>query len=211
MDGVVIDNDRYHIQAWIQICAKYGVELTLQQYQEELNGRTMANCIEILFGDRATDMIQQGFGPEKEALYRHIYQPHIRPTTGLASFLHELQQADIPCALATSAPPSNVGFVLKHTGFQPYFQSIIDDSGVSRGKPDPEIFLTSASRLQAQAYQCIVFEDSLMGIQAARNAKMKVIALATTNPAAKLTHADRVISDFSHIALTDLIEVLATP
>lgn len=208
MDGVVVDNDRFHIEAWIQIAQQYGIALTRQRYQEEMNGRTMAACIQMLFGDRAHDPTIAHFGEEKEALYREIYRPHIRAANGLPTLLKALNAAKIPCALATSAPKSNVDFVMEHTGLRPFFQSIIDDSGVKNGKPDPEIFLSSATNLGREPRQCLVFEDSLMGIRAARNAHMKVIGLATTLPADQLAHADSVIPDFQETTLPQLLALI---
>lgn len=204
MDGVVVDNDRYHMEAWVKIAQQYGLSLTRERYQQEMNGRTMAACIDMLFGDRAQAPEIARFGEEKEALYREIYRPHIRAAHGLPGLLETLQQANIPCALATSAPTVNVDFVMEHTGLRPFFQSIIDDSGVKNGKPDPEIFLSSAANLGREAQHCLVFEDSLMGIRAARNANMKVVGLATTLPASQLTHADAVIADFREISLSQL-------
>jgi beta-phosphoglucomutase-like phosphatase (HAD superfamily) len=91
-------------------------------------------------------------------------------------------------AVATSAPPENVDFVLDTLNLRQFFPIIVDETQVSKGKPDPEIYLKTANLLHANPKQCIVFEDSLSGIQAAKNAGMLVIGVTTTHSAQELAN-----------------------
>lgn len=199
MDGVIVDNATYHFEAWQEACARHGITLTSERYQNELNGRTMSDTLRILFERDLTQEEIRAFEKEKEAKYRELYGPYIKPVPGLIKLLEELKEKSIPTAVATSAPPENVDFTLDGTQTRSFFQSIIDASMVSQGKPHPEVYLRSAEALETDPQRCIVFEDAIMGIQAGKNAGMKVVALATTHTAEHLTIADTVMDDFSEI------------
>ena len=126
------------------------------------------------------------------------------PPTGLIA----LKSSGIKIALATSAPSVNVKFTLAKTGLRKYFKIIIDAKGVKRGKPYPDIFLKAAKNLKTKPSRCIIFEDTFHGIEAAKRAGMKVIAVATSHSAKEISHADLVIKDFSQIAMEELSKLI---
>ena len=206
MDGVIVANDRYHVEAWLEFARRHGAELTPEYYRKNINGRTMAGCLEVLFGRKMSAVEVKKYGEEKEGLYREIYRPHLAATPGLQLFLEELKAREVPCAVATSAPRANVDFTLDGTGLRHFFRQVIDDSGVTRGKPDPEVYLKSASGLGIAPERCVVFEDALLGIEAGKNAGMKVVGVATTHPEEELGQADRVIKDFEGLNVEELLE-----
>ena len=107
----------------------------------------------------------------------------------------------IKTAIASAAPPENVDFVLDKSGLREYFDVVMNAGHVIKGKPDPEIYLKTAQKLACSPRSCLVFEDSIPGLIAAKNAGMKVIALTTTYPPAELKDADYIISDFTEIDL----------
>ena len=104
-------------------------------------------------------------------------------------------------AVASAAPKVNVDFVFEKTGLRQYFEVSIDANDVTRGKPDPEIYLKTAEKLNCPPEACLVFEDSMPGIQAGRNAGMRVIGVASSHPAEKLKDTKFVIKDFTEINL----------
>lgn len=204
MDGVIVDNADYHFKAWKQTCNQYGISLTEEQYQTQLNGRTMTDTLAILFGRKLSEEEETAFSQTKEALYRELYAPHLKPVPGLLSFLQSLQQAGFPLAVATSAPPDNVTFTLDGTGTRAFFSSIIDASMVSQGKPHPEVYTRSGEALNMPPQNCWVFEDAVQGVKAGKAAGMKVCGISTTHTADKLHEADRIISDFEGLTAEDL-------
>jgi beta-phosphoglucomutase-like phosphatase (HAD superfamily) len=134
---------------------------------------------------------------EKEIIYSELYRPFIKPVEGLPVFLKHATDLAIPIALATSAPLENVDFTLDSTGLKKYFGLISDASMVKNGKPDPEIYLLTAAKLGVQPSDCIVFEDSVAGIQSALSAGMRVIGVATTHkPEELLTYVNEIIMNF---------------
>ena len=210
MDGVIVDNHRYHHESWMEFFAQNSIEMTEEQYKAQVNGRVMHTILPELLGRSLTREEIQAYGGQKEQAYRNLYRSHIQPTPGLENFLKELKQQNIPRAIATSAPTENVDFTMEHTGLRHYFPVIVDDTMVSRGKPDPEVYLKSGYQLGVPPERCVVFEDAILGIQAGKNAGMAVVAVATTHTREELaeTEADYIIDDFQSLTVEKLREAL---
>lgn len=210
MDGVIVDNHQYHLRSWLSFFEKYGISITEQEYKQQINGRVLDDILPKMLGKSLSSEAISEYGEEKESLYRELYMKDIRPTPGLIEFLEELEQYRISKAVATSAPPANVKFTMEHTGLTSYFPVIVDDTMVTKGKPDPEVYLTAAQKLDVPPAQCVVFEDALLGIQAGRNAGMKVVGVATTHTRKELELADTdlVINNFEGLHLSKLMDLL---
>jgi HAD superfamily hydrolase (TIGR01509 family) len=144
------------------------------------------------------------FGEEKEALFRDIYKNDIKPVDGLGAFLEQLKVNGIPAAIGTSAPRSNVDFVLAKTNFGKYFTTALDESSVTQGKPNPEIYQKVAAALNFPPEQCVVFEDSLSGVEAAQRAGCKVVGITTTHTSQELSHTNFNIPDFKNLEVSRL-------
>ncbi|MFN8342364.1 MAG: HAD family phosphatase [Cyclobacteriaceae bacterium] len=206
MDGVIVDSNPAHKIALQAFCKQHGHELSEQQLREKIYGRTNRDWLTNLFGQLPDEQLR-AFAEEKEALYRKIYAATIAPVAGLLNFLDMLAAHSVKRAIATSAPRANVDFTLAGTGTALYFETILDDTFVSRGKPDPEIYLKTVAALQMDARLCIVVEDSLSGIQAAQGAGCRVIGITTTHTAAELAHCDFVVEDFNGLTMKQLRQI----
>jgi beta-phosphoglucomutase len=207
MDGVIVDSNPAHKIALRQFCMKYGRDLSEEQLREKIYGRTNKDWIPVVFGEVTQEQLQR-YADEKERLFRDIYKSSIQPVPGLVAFLQKLQEARIPTAIATSAPRANVDFTLTHTGTREFFETILDESFVSRGKPDPEIYLKTAAAIGFAPMDCIVLEDSLSGVKSGKAAGCKVVAITTTHSAEELYEADAIIGDFVGLEPTELISRL---
>ncbi|MGB3848799.1 MAG: HAD family phosphatase [Tunicatimonas sp.] len=210
MDGVIVDNHRYHLQSWLSFFEQHDIRMTEEEYKAQVNGRVMHTILPQLLGRSLSPEEIRRFGDQKEEAYRDAYRDHIRPTPGLVAFLEELRQQNVPRAIATSAPPANVTFTLDHTKLRPYFPVIVDDTMVTQGKPDPEVYLLSAAQLNMPPERCIVFEDAILGIQAGKNAGMYVVGVATTHTREELkdTEADYVVDNFEGLTVEKLLKAL---
>ncbi|MBS1486600.1 MAG: HAD family phosphatase [Bacteroidetes bacterium] len=186
MDGVIVDTNPYHKIALKQFAEKYGYPLDEEGLIKKIYGRTNKEWIPHLFGRTITTAELSYFGEEKEAMFRELYEKDIVEVKGLTSFLEEATRLNIKMAIGTSAPRSNVDFVLKHTGIEKFFSAILDESHVTHGKPDPEIYTKCAASLKLPPAQCVVFEDSLSGIAAAKAAGCHVVGITTTHTAQEL-------------------------
>ena len=193
MDGVLVDSNPTHKIALKQFCEEHGHNLTEQDLREKIYGRTNRDWLLNLFGDLSEETIRQ-YADEKEALFRKLYTD-IKLVNGLLSFLEKLDRLKISRAIATSAPRANVDFTLEKTRTERYFNTILDDSFVTEGKPNPQIYLKSAKALGFPPDKCIVFEDSLAGVKAGKNAGCKVVGVTTTHSRPELEGTDFIIDD----------------
>lgn len=210
MDGVLVDNASFHINAWLQFAQEKGVPLTRGQYLEHINGRVSADAMAYVFGRPIEPGELIVLTEEKEAIYRQLYRPHLRPTTGLLPMLDTLKAQNARMAVGTSAPMSNVHFTLDGLPLRPYFDAVVDASMVTHGKPNPEIYLKAAERVGIEPARCIVFEDAFAGIEAGLNAGMAVVALATTHTPDELssTGASLIVRDFTELSMATLQDLV---
>jgi beta-phosphoglucomutase family hydrolase len=209
MDGVLVNNMSVHFEAFAAMAERYNLKAEEGVDFSHLNGRGNDDIISALFPKELVALKGvAALAEEKEALYREIYAPKIQPQPGLCRLLEELHKEGIICAVGSSGPKANVEFVLDKCGIAPYFGVKISGDMVTRCKPDPEIFITAAQKLGLNPEECLVFEDALAGVAAARAAGMKVVALTTTHTRAQLEQAapDLISEDF--VGLT--IETLST-
>ncbi|HEY0652479.1 MAG TPA: HAD family phosphatase [Chryseosolibacter sp.] len=207
MDGVIIDSNPFHKIALKQFCQKYGQDLSEEQLKEKIYGRTNKDWITNVFGNLDEKKLR-AYADEKEALFRKLYERDIHALDGLIPFLEAMDRLGVPRAIATSAPRANVDFTLTHTGIEKYFPVILDESFVSKGKPDPEIYIKTVQALSQSPDNCVVFEDSLSGVRAGKLAGCKVVGITTTHSAEELSETDLVIDDFSEIDPKTLISKL---
>ena len=204
----MIDNTPYHLKSWQELYKRYGKgELDPAVYYKDISGVRVIDTVRKVFAGEYDEAGLQKIADEKEAIYRELYAPFLRPINGLENFLTELKGAGIKIAMATSSGWKNIDFVLDKVPVRDDFSVIIDGSRVSRGKPDPEIFLKAARDVKARAEDCVVFEDSLAGIQAANAAGMKVVAITTGHKAEQLQPSNLVINDYTGLTVQMIAEL----
>jgi beta-phosphoglucomutase len=195
LDGTLIDNNSYHRQTWEKYL-EIGKQISEEEFNANMNGRTNEDAIKYIFGKEVTDEESLKHTLDKEALYREIYKPFIKPIPGLIDFLEILKSKNIPVAIATSGIQPNIDFMFENIPIKKYFDVVINSAHIKKGKPHPEIYLKAASLLNVEPANCLVFEDAAVGIKSAKAAGMKVIALATTQPKEELTEADEIVDDY---------------
>ena len=196
LDGTLLDNNSFHLKSWIRYLEKMGRIISKEEYNANINGRTNRDVIEYIYGKKMGDEEILKYSLEKEALYREMYQPFIKPVDGLIEFLDFLKNKKIPAGIATSGIQPNIDFMFENVPIKKYFQCVVNSSHITKGKPDPEIYLKVASILEVDPKNCVVFEDAVVGIKAAKAAGMKVIAITTTQPRRELSEADGIIDNF---------------
>ena len=197
MDGVLVDNCRYHVLAWLEFARRHGGHLTAEQVVAWM-GAPGRDYLVRMFDEPLPEARQVELLREKEALSREIYRPHLVATEGLVAFLSDARAAGIACAIVTGGTLDNVDFVLAGLKIRDFFSCIVDSTQYARGKPAPDGYLRAAARLGVRPADCTVFEDALNGIAAAQAAEMDVVALVGTNPRDVLAaaHPTRVIDSF---------------
>jgi beta-phosphoglucomutase family hydrolase len=179
MDGVIIDSNPAHREAWARFNLQYGLETT-EEMHLRMYGRRNDQIVRDYFGDSLSDEEVAARGRAKEALYREMVADRVEEmlVPGLRGFLERYQ--DAPMAVASNAEPENVDFLLDRSRLRPYFQAVVNGHQVSNPKPHPDVYLLASRLLGVSPSRCIVFEDSPSGTTAGAAAGMRVIGIRTT-------------------------------
>lgn len=209
MDGVLVDNNPVHVEAWNVYAKQLGFELTPEKIRNDLYGRTNADAFRRLYRDDLSEAEYKRLSQEKEALYRDIYQPIMKPVSGLLNFLEAMAENNVPMAIATSAIPENVEFVTQELDIKNYFQVIVNETHVTKGKPDPQVYLLTAEKIGLDPSRCFVIEDSLSGVESGVAAGCIVIGLTTTHTREELSNATLVIDSFEDLDYDKLVAFMA--
>lgn len=196
LDGTLIDNNSFHLISWKRYLKNIGKDISEEEYRIHINGRTNKDAIEYIYGRKMQDDEAMGYALQKEEIYRNLYKPLIKPVAGLIQFLTDLDNHSIPMAIATSGIQVNIDFMFDSIPIRQFFKGVINSTHIKYGKPDPEIYFKTAKMLEVPAKHCLVFEDSIVGIKAAKAAGMKVIAVSTTHSKEELSGADMIIENY---------------
>lgn len=178
MDGTLVDSAEYHWRAWCHAMSREGFPVTHEQFLATFGQRNDAILRQWL-GQKATPELIQRIGNAKESLYRKLVREQgIATLPGASEWVDLLHRQGWGQAIASAAPRANIQTILDALQASRCFQAIVSADDVHRGKPDPEVFLIAASKLGVAPKHCIVVEDALHGIEAARAAGMKSIGVS---------------------------------
>jgi beta-phosphoglucomutase len=189
LDGTLVDNMRFHIEAWLAMGEQLGHPLTAEQIMREFAGRRNEEILPRILGRALGAEELSRLAAQKENHYRVLFAPHLRLIAGAAQFMDELTVRGIPFGVATAAPRENRAFVLGGLGLHERLACVVGAEEVARGKPAPDLFLEGARRLERVPGDIVVFEDARLGIQAARAAGMRAYGITTGEGAAELLEA----------------------
>lgn len=197
LDGVIVDSTPVHTEAWRVYLNGIGLECA--NIERRMHGRRNDEIVADFIGANLSAEKVYAHGAAKEAVYRRMMaaQLELRLVPGVKAFLESFQR--FPLGLGSNAEPANVDFVLDGAGLRPFFRTIVDGHQVERPKPDPEVYLRVARQLDCPPANCIVFEDSAAGVEAARLAGARVVGVRTAE--ADLGTVDFSVRDFSDPAL----------
>jgi beta-phosphoglucomutase len=208
LDGVLVDTAVYHYKAWKRLADKLGFDFTEEQ-NERLKGVSRMDSLNILLeiGNLTLDDNQK---LENATLKNQWYVEYISKMgpeeilPGVENFLASLKEKNYLISLGSAS--KNAPLILERTGLKKYFDATVDGSDVTNAKPDPEIFLTGAQRLGLKPDECVVFEDSVAGIEAANRGGMFSLGVGSADV---LTEADAVIPGFENYTVNDFETTVA--
>lgn len=205
LDGVITDTAKYHFIAWQALAEELGITIDLA-FNEQLKGISRMDSLEriLAFGHQAekfTEQEKQALAEKKNTHYVALLQS-LTPADllpGVKEFLDQAKALSIPCAIASAS--KNAPFILEKLGVKEDFQAIVDPNTLSKGKPDPEIFIKACQLIQVQPSDAIGFEDAQAGIQGIKAAGMYAIGVSVGEP---LDGADQIIHSFTEITAKEL-------
>jgi beta-phosphoglucomutase len=203
LDGVIVDTAVYHFQAWRRLANELGFDFT-QHQNEQLKGISRMESLELILGwgnVTLTDEEKQAWATRKNNWYLDLVK-EMTPNEvlpGVKDFLNLLRENNIKIALGSASKNSKL--ILERIEMLPYFDAIIDGNNITKGKPDPQVFLIGAEATNCKPEDCVVFEDAVAGVQAGKAGGMRVVGVGSPEI---LTDADIVISGFEEMTLEKL-------
>ena len=208
LDGTLVDSLPYHHESWRIFFKNNNLEEhDFSEVLKEYKGGGTLELMTSVFGDMYTKDELKKMTDDKEIIFRDIYKSKIYPIEGLKQFLDNLKENNISLAIGSNAIRKNVIMTIEELSLTNYFSSIICGDEVSRGKPDPEMFVKTLSNLNVSRDECIIFEDSIEGVKAAKNAHIKVIGVTSSQSSEKLKSvgAFKTIDDYTKISLNNIL------
>lgn len=207
MDGVLVHSNPVHKKAIDIFCEKYDKSVSEEYLRDKVYGTTNQQWLPRVFGDISDERVEE-LADEKESLFRKLFDPGENMVSGIIEFLERAAARNIKLAVATSAPKENEDYILKQLGIKDYFEVVLNSSHVTHSKPHPEIYQKAIHKLGLGPEHCVVFEDSVAGVEAGRSAGCKTIGVTTTHTAEEMTHCDLVIDNFVDLQVDDVLKLL---
>jgi beta-phosphoglucomutase len=207
MDGVLADSASYHFIAWQRVFHKKGVSFTQEDFRRNF-GQRNDTIIRNTLGKQVSQDEIDAIATEKEKTFRKEAGQKIKPFPGAVRLLQALRENGFRMALASSAPIENVTLITGVLGIDNCFQSIVTGEDVTEGKPSPQGFLLAARRLGVEPERCIVIEDAVAGVAAAKGASMRCLAVTNTHPRGSLKEADFIADTLEAVTVKDLERLL---
>lgn len=207
LDGVLVDTGWAHKQSWYDLAEKEGFGISDAFFYRTF-GMQNAQIIPMLLGRTPSAAEISRLSRWKEQRYRELIAEKLTLSQGTKKLLDDLHRAGFLMAIGSSAPRANLDLILDHLSLRGYFSAWVTHEDVSRGKPAPDTFLKAAEKLGLRPARCMVIEDAVQGVEAAKAAGMAVVAVTTTRGRADLAQADVVVDDLSELRAEDFARLL---
>jgi HAD superfamily hydrolase (TIGR01509 family) len=198
MDGVLVDTGDFHFTAWKQTFEELGIAYSKEDFRKTF-GMNNVGILEWVYRRRPGPEEVSQISDKKEALFRELIKGNAEPLPGVLEWLRQFQAWDIRQAITSSAPPENIEVLVAELKIREYYDAIVSGFDLP-GKPNPDVFLKAARIIQVRPENCIVIEDSIAGVDGAKRAGMRCIAVTTTNPASALEKADYIVGDLGKMS-----------
>jgi beta-phosphoglucomutase len=207
VDGTLVDTAELHFRAWLELAKAIQKPFTRADFAATF-GRRNPEIIRELFDPNADDSTVAELGDRKERIYRSAAEEGIALLPGVRELLDGIRGNGWLQAVGSSAPRENLDLILAATGTTSYFAAVVAAGDTSRGKPDPQVFQVAAARLGLPPKQCVVLEDAVAGVEAAKAAEMKCVAVRFVGhhsvESLESAGADLVVECLTSVTATDL-------
>lgn len=205
LDGVIVDTVPIHFKAWKRMFAEYGKEFTFEDYKQKVDGIPRLDGARAILTDLSEEEIKRACDI-KQGYFLEFIEKELIPThESTLKLIQELKSHSIKVATISSS--KNCKRILKRINVIDWFGTIVDGTQITKGKPDPQVFLMAAERLKVEPQDCLVFEDAVLGVEAAKRAKMFCVGIDRYNDPDRLKKADIVVADLKGIDYNKLISL----
>jgi beta-phosphoglucomutase len=206
MDGTIVDSEPYHKIAWREFFAKRGMDFTEDNFKFAF-GRRNEEIFRKFIGPNISQQELDTFAEEKERTFRRYVKGNIKALPGVVELLESLSEAESRLAIVSSTPIENIQLITETLGIKTYFGLLISGKDVTEGKPSPQGFLLAAKKLGVPPQNCVVIEDAVAGVRAAKSGGMYCIAVTNTCPREDLTEADIIVDSLEEITVKIIEEL----
>ncbi len=197
LDGVVVDTVPIHFKAWKRMFNEYGVDFSFDDYKQKVDGIPRMDGARAVLTDLDQEELEEA-ATRKQGYFLDALGTEAIPTYDTTiTLIDGLQKAGIKVAVISSS--KNCPSILKRIGLYEKLDTVIAGSDITKGKPDPQIFQMAAERLNAKPSECVVFEDAVLGVEAAKRGKMHCIGIDRYDSPERLAGADRIVSDLGEV------------
>jgi len=208
MDGVLIDSADAHFQSWRQLADEIGVTITKDQFAVTF-GRQNNDIIPMLFHVKDHAQIKK-LADRKEEIYRDLIRHDAPIVEGAVALVQSLHQAGMTLAIGSSGPLININQVLKFMGVENHFSAIVSADEITRGKPDPQVFSLACEKIGIPPIRCVVIEDAPAGVEAARSAGARCVAVLMHHPRSAFAQADLIVEKIGDLTVNQIVELITT-
>ena len=215
-DGVITDSEILHFRAFNEILREFGFELTKREYYGTYLGMTDVDCYKALIEEGRLEIDAgriSALVEKKNGFFERLARKEGQIIDGVRRFLSVLRENNVPTAICSGALLSEIEMILRQSDLRDHFGVIVAADHISQGKPDPEGFLLTLKRLNAdgeediESRECVVVEDSHWGLEAAKAAGMRTVAVTNTYKADQLGYADKVVASLGELGIDDLRQI----
>lgn len=207
MDGVLVDTGAFHYESWKETFDELNVPFDKEDFRKTF-GMNNAGILEQITGRKPSPEEVSQVSHKKESLFRDLAKGKVKLLPGIADWLEQFRAWEFKQAITSSAPPANIEFLVDELKIREFFDEIVSGFDLP-GKPNPDTYLKAAGALRIDPEDCIVIEDAIAGVEGAKRAGMKCIAVTTTNPADQLAKADLVIEYLEKMDRKDFKSLLS--
>ena len=210
MDGTMIDSMPSHAQSWVAFVQQHGIDIDVADLMRRTTGRTGPECMRELFQRDLSNEEASGYIAIKEQMYRDLFTPVFVEVAGFKQFATQTLQRSLKFGVGTAGDRHNIAFAMHNLQLAVPPHAVVGGDEGLPGKPEPAIFLEAASRMNVRAGDCIVFEDAPLGIEAARRAGMRAVAICTTHTPAQLAgpHVIAAAANYLELIEAEFLETL---
>ena len=203
MDGVLVDTGEFHYRSWRRVFADLETEFSRDQFRVTF-GMNNAGILEEILGYPPEFNFVEQVSDQKEGHFRRTIKGRVKPLPGALEWLRQLKEMGFHQAIASSAPQTNIDVLVDELQIRDFFEVIVSGYDMP-GKPNPDVFLKAADLMDVPPMNCVVIEDAVAGVRAAKNAGMRCVAVTTTNPAHLLSDADIIVDRLDILPLETIL------
>ncbi len=206
LDGVIVDTVPLHFQSWKKMFSEYGKEFSFDDYKNKVDGIPRIAGAKAILTDLSEEELEQATQKKQNYFLEFLEQKGVLAYQSTLDLINQLKHNGIKVAVISSS--KNCLAILKKLKIDTLFEVIITGHDVKQGKPHPQVFLLACQRLGLSPPECIVFEDAVLGVEAAKRGNFKCVGIDRYHNPARLAQADLVVNDLSELDLEKLRRIL---